>query len=122
MSIGGNTQALLQVKTKAAKNGIGACENEWLDCLTLCGWLDLSAGDSKHITFNAKVQESTHIFLCDYLDLTHIKTDEQDKVINAESDNARLVIQGLVYEILLIDNPMNMNQHLEIYLRFIGGQ
>ena len=26
------------------------------------------------------------------------------------------------YEILLIDNPMNLNEHLEIYLRFIGGQ
>lgn len=122
MSIGGNTWALLQVKGKAAKNGIGAHESEWLDCISLWGWLDLSAGDSKHTTFNAKIQESTHIFLCDYLDLAGIGADGQEEAANVGSDNARLVIQGLVYEVMLIDNPMGMCQHLEIYLRFIGGQ
>ena len=48
--------------------------------------------------------------------------DEQETFVDVTSENARMVIQGLVYEILLIDNPMNMNEHLEIYLRFIGGQ
>lgn len=111
MSVGGNIQALIQVKGKGVKNGIGACEREWLDCMSIIGWLDLSAGDSKYTSFNAKVQESTHIFICDYLQMPDVT-----------SENARMVIQGLVYEILLIDNPMNMNEHLEIYLRFIGGQ
>ena len=49
------------------------------------------------------------------------KTDEQETV-NVTSDNARMVVNGEVYEILLIDDPMNMHDHLEIYLRFIGGQ
>lgn len=138
MSIGGNTQALLQVKGKGAKNGIGAFESEWLDCTSLHGWLDLSTGDSKRTVFNAKVQESTHIFMCDFRSLKALSTkwvwnpfslingiiskDEQDTVVDVTSDNARMVIDGLVYDILLIDNPMNMNKHLEIYLRFIGGQ
>ena len=113
MNIGGNTYAALQVKVQGEKSAIGTREYEWHDCASLFGWLDLSTGDSKHTTFDAKIQESTHIFLCDFIDL---------KSLGATSENARMVIQGSVYEILLVDNPMNMNEHLEIYLRFIGGQ
>lgn len=123
MSIGGNIDALLQIKGNGAKNSIGAYEKEWTYFTSLHGWLDLSTGDSKHSTFNAKIQESTHIFLCDYKPLKGtINENGQEKVVDVTSDNARMVIDGLVYEILLIDNPMNMNEHLEIYLRFIGGQ
>lgn len=138
MSVGGNIQALLQVKNRGAKNAIGEVTAQWVDCTSIKGWLDLSTGDSKHITFYAKVQESTHIFLCDFTNLKNLSTkwvwnpfnfltgvisqqNEQESV-DVTSDNARMVIDGLVYEILLIDNPMNMNDHLEIYLRFIGGQ
>ena len=138
MSVGGNIRALLQVKSRCAKNAIGEVRTQWVDCTSIKGWLDLSTGDSKHTTFYAKVQESTHIFLCDFTNLKNLSTkwvwnpfnfltgvisqqDEQESV-DVTSDNARMVIDGLVYEILLIDNPMNMNDHLEIYLRFIGGQ
>jgi hypothetical protein len=138
MSIGGNTQALLQVKGAGVKNGIGASESKWCDCVSLLGWLDLSTGDSKRLTYNAKIQESTHIFLCDCKSLKNLSTEwvwnpfslisgvvnrnKQDKPVDVTSENARMVIEGLVYEILLIDNPMNMNRHLEIYLRYVGGQ
>lgn len=110
MGINGNTDALIQVKS-SEKTEIGAFETTWNDYLPLHGYLDLSAGDSKYTNFNAKVQESTHIFLCDY-----------QPFADATSENARMVIHGLVYDILLIDNPMNMNEHLEIYLRLVGGQ
>ena len=30
--------------------------------------------------------------------------------------------RAAVYEILLIDDPMHMHEHLEIYLKYIGGQ
>lgn len=122
MSIGGNVRAFIQVKTES-KNIIHENKPVWVDCLSILGWLDLSAGDSKHTIFNAKVQESTHIFLCDYQKLSGtIIADEQETAVDVTSENARMVIDGLVYEILLIDNPMGMNQHYEIYLRFIGGQ
>ncbi len=122
MNIGGNTQALLQVKQNT-KNKIGACEVTWMDCISILGWLDLSSGDSKHITFYAKVQESTHIFLCDYQSLKNLPVGEDgSETIDITSNNARMVVNGDVYEILLIDDPMGMNDHLEFYLRFIGGQ
>lgn len=123
MSIGGNTEGLFQVREKGVKNSIGACETEWYNCISIHGWLDLSTGDSKHTTFNAKIQESTHIFLCDYQSLIgNITIDGQEKTVEVTSENARMIINSLVYDILLIDNPMNMNEQLEIYLRFIGGQ
>lgn len=117
MSVGGNIQALLQVKKENGKNSIGGRVSAWVDCMSIFGWLDLSTGDSKHTIFSAKIQESTHVFLCGYT----ILADEQESV-DITSDNARMVINGKVYEILLIDDPMEMHDHLEIYLRFIGGQ
>lgn len=138
MRIGGNTWALLQVKQEGVKNAIGERINTWIDCASIRGWLDLSSGDSKHTTFDAKIQESTHIFLSDFESLKNLstewtwnpfnlqtgvitKTDNTSKV-NVASDNARMVINGVAYEILLIDNPMGMNDHLEFYLKYIGGQ
>ena len=123
MSIGGNTQAIIQVKCSKGKNAIGVAISDWVKCLELIGWLDLSTGDSKYTNFNAKVQESTHIFLCDYQPLVGaVKVDEQETTITVTSENARMIVNNLVYEILLIDNPMEMNEHYEIYLKFVGGQ
>ena len=31
------------------------------------------------------------------------------------------VIDGNIYDILLIDDPMRMHKHLEIYLKYVGG-
>ncbi len=132
MGIGGNVSALLQVKDTDTINAIGERVSVWQDCTSILGWLDLSAGDSKHTNFNAKVQESTHIFLCDFTSLKNlstawiwnpfnfltgvISTSESEKTVDLTSENARMVVNGLVYEILLIDNPMEMNEQLEFYL------
>lgn len=117
--IGGNVQAMLQVKDTSETNDIGERVTKWTDYVSLTGWLDLSAGDSKHVNYNAKIQESTHVFLCDFNDLKN-PSDEQENV-EVTSENARLVVSGTAYEILLIDNPMDLNRHLEIYLRYVGG-
>lgn len=111
--IGGNTTALIQVST-AAKNEIGELVKTWTDAQSIKGWLDLQSGDSRYTTYNAKIQESTHIFIADYVTL--------DSRIKAE--NARMVINGKRYDILLIDNPMEMQSgsQWEFYLKFTGGQ
>ena len=135
--IGGNVHALLQVKDTSSVNDIGERVTTWTDCAALLGWLDLSAGDSKHVNYNAKVQESTHVFLCDFNSLKNLSTDwvydpfnfltgvinkaDEQKSVDVTSENARLVVNGTAYEILLIDNPMGMNRQLEIYLRYVGG-
>lgn len=137
MSIGGNVYALLQVKDTGKENAIGEREHVWLDCTSVLGWLDLSTGDSKYTNFNAKIQESTHILICDFTNLKNLSTEwlwnpfnfltgiikaGGQRVVDVTSENARILINNLIYDILLIDDPMNMHEHLEIYLRFLGGQ
>ena len=51
-----------------------------------------------------------------------ISTLTSDKKVDVTSENARMLIDGLIYQIMLIDDPMNLHQHLEIYLKFVGGQ
>lgn len=111
--IGGNTTAVIQIST-ITKNEIGEHMETWINAQTLKGWLDMSGGDSKYTTYNAKIQESTHIFIADYVPL--------DERISAE--NSRMTVKGKVYDILMIDNPMEMGSgsQLEFYLKFTGGQ
>lgn len=109
--IGGNKLAEIQIST-TTKNAIGEQAKAWETVQNLKGWLDLQGGDSKYTTYNAKMQESTHIFLADYVQL--------DSKITAE--NSRAVIDGKVYDIMLLDNPMEMNLQWEIYLKYTGGQ
>lgn len=105
--IGGNTEALFQQKTGSETNSIGEQVQQWSTVQVLHGWLDLSNGDSKY-THDAKLQESTHIFILDYI------------TIDRKADNKRLMVNGVVYDVLLIDDPMELHQQLEIYLRFVG--
>ena len=109
--IGGNTRAVIQVKT-IAQNVIGEHVETWQDVQRLEGWLDLSGGNAHYTAYQAKIQDSTHIFLCDYVPL--------DGQITAE--NARMIINGKHYDITLIDNPMGLDAQIEIYLKFTGGQ
>ena len=86
----------------------------WSDAQSIKGWLDLSSGEARYTTYHAKIQESTHVFIADYVSL--------DSRITAES--SRMVINGKYYDILLIDNPMEMGtgSQLEFYMKFTGGQ
>lgn len=110
MSIGGSTIAQLQVKSGTVTNAIGEKETAWKTMYTIAGWLDLSAGESRYSIYNAKIQESTHVFISDWVRL------------DAEAENSRMIINNKLYDVLLIDNPMEMNRQLEIYLRYVGGQ
>lgn len=109
MNVGGNTTATIQVKTNV-KNEFGERVSVWTDVKTVKGWLDLSNGTSDYLNYNAKIQDSTHYFLCDVFDLTDVT-----------KDNARMIINGKPYAILLIDDPMEMHQHYEIYLKYLEG-
>ena len=109
--IGGNTVAQLQTCT-SEKNEIGEGVRRWKTVCELTGFLDLSSGDSKYTTYNAKVQESSHIFICDWQQL--------DSSVKAE--NSRLMVNNEVYDVMLIDDPMGLHRQLEIYLQYRGGQ
>lgn len=138
--IGGNLTALFQVKDEGKKNAIGERVHQWVDVASAKGFLDFMAEGSNNIynTHNAKIQESTHIFLCDFQSFKGlsgkwvwnpfsfvngvISTATLDEKVDVTSENARIIIEGQVYDIKIIDDPMNLHQHLEIYLKFVGGQ
>lgn len=107
--IGGNITAKIQTRT-TAKNDIGEDVSVWADKSELFGFLDFSSGQNNISTYNAKLQETTHIFISDYYVLNDIT-----------SENSRFVVNNNVYQVLLIDDPMELHEHLEIYLKYVGG-
>ena len=124
-NIGGNISGIFQVKTvqtdangKIVKNEIGEAVRDWREKATAKGWLGLQSGDSKYNNFSAKIEESTHVFLCDYDDDLYALSlpDESGAALDV-----RAIFKGVVYDVLLIDNPDEMNEQLEIYLRRVGA-
>ena len=109
-NIGGNITGVIQTKT-TEKNAIGEAVKDWADAFSQRGWLGLQSGDSKYSTHNAKLEESTHVFLCDYHSGIYALADQ----------DTRMIIKGFVYDVLLIDNPDEMDEQLEIYLRKVGA-
>ena len=105
--IGGNTCGTLQRRV-SEPNAIREQSETWTTYTTLFGWVDLMSGTSERMAFNAKTQDSTHIFICEYCPIDQSAAD------------ARMQINDQIYDVLLIDNPMGMNRHLEIYLRYTG--
>lgn len=109
--IGGNITGMIQTKS-TSKNEIGESVPEWADVQEVTGWLDMMSGSTTYTTYNAKLESSTHAFVMDYEELDSRITDE----------NSRMIIKGKVYDITFIDDPMELNQQLEIYLKYLGGQ
>jgi len=108
--IGGNVTAMIQTKS-VIENDIGEHEKRWTDVQEVKGFLDLMSGDSNFQSYDTKMQESTHVFVMAFVVLHP----------TIRSSTARLVLGSDVYDIMLVDNPMNLNRQLEIYLKLIGG-
>ena len=135
--IRGNKKAVMQLMTGTTKNAIGGREPLWEDVMELPGFLDYQAGEAGNTNFNAKIQETTHIFLCDYAGMVALGTEWlwndldfefsfiseiSGETIPITAENARVIVGGSRYDVLLIDDPMGLHKHLEIYLKYTGGQ
>lgn len=133
--IGGRTTAQMQVRVPGAKNSIGEREKVWLPVVNFKGHLDYQSGETKYSVHSAKIEESTHIFICDFtsfkliselqwnpLNSESIINPRLEQDIDVTSENSRMLIKGKLYDVLLIDDPMEMHEHLEIYLKYVGGQ
>ena len=112
-NVGGNIAGVLQASDSTGKNAMGEAVTAWKDAFSLVGWLGLQSGDSKYTNFSAKIEESTHVFLCDY--------HADAYALSIENKSTRMILKGIVYDVLLIDNPDEMNEQLEIYLRRVGA-
>jgi len=109
--IEGNTELIIQSLSKDVvydRNGKRIIDYESKE--PIVGWLDLISGDSRY-DYKAKIEDSTHIFISDYVDLSDVDIEE-----------SRAFIKGEIYEIKYIDDPMELHMQLEIYLKKVGGQ
>ena len=105
--IGGNTIGYIQTRT-VTTDDIGEQLEDYVTVLQLNGFLDYLSGEENIRNYDSKLRESTHVFICDYMEL------------NVAERDSRMLINNRIYEISRIDNPMELNQHLEIYLKYIG--
>lgn len=109
-NIGGNITGIIQTKI-TKKNAIGESVAAWVDSFSQIGWLGMQSGDKKRATFSAKIEESSHVFLCDFHSGIYALADQ----------DTRMIIKGIVYDVTYIDNPDEMDEQLEIYLRRVGA-
>lgn len=111
--IEGNVKAVIQVQ-EVIKTECQTDRTEWKDAFTKEGVLDLlDAGTD--FKMMKRVEDSDYIFICDYFPIVY-----EDKKLTAE--NSRILIDGEIYEVKLFDDVMHMHEHMEIYLKYLGGQ
>lgn len=108
--IGGNVTAEVR-RAKMALSAQGkAIEGGTETVMEIVGWLDYQGGQKGHTAYQAPIEDTTHVFLSDY---------DADYASQKE-DGLSLVVGGRRYEVLLIDDPMGLHEHLETFLRYAG--
>lgn len=109
--IGGNVELTVYNKMSHDKNEIGEVEPSNSEGEKIMGFLDYISGSADLSKFHAKVEESTHVFICDYA----------DNALMFNSGVTKCDVSGYgEFQILLVDDPMGLHQHIEVYLKYIG--
>lgn len=118
--INGNKDFVLKVKDYYDKNGIGENVPVYIDYFTLKnGFLDMSNTNTNYTTYNSKIQDSTHFFICDYQELPKF-IDVNGNERKPKIDELKAYCDGKEYDVLYIDNVQELNYHYEIYLQYKG--
>ncbi|MGT2768793.1 phage head-tail adapter protein [Streptococcus ictaluri] len=73
--------------------------------IVFTGWLDMLSGDERDP--KAIPTSSSHVI---------ITPDTTISITNAD----RIMGNGTIYEITFVDNPVNIDHHLEIYLKVVA--
>lgn len=113
--IEGNMKAYVQISS-VRTDEYGADHREWKNAFPepLSGVLDLMGADTSRDLMK-RVEDSDYIFLCDYFE----PYADGEKLT---TENSRFLIDGEVYEVRLYDDVMRLHEHMEIYLKYLGGQ
>jgi hypothetical protein len=92
-----------EVQTKSDIGSISATKKH-VGCLY--GYLTSKRGEANSVA-EKLVEQSTHTFF--------------SKTIGDVRVNDTLEVLGKVYKVDYVDNPGNVNHHLEVYLTYTGG-
>lgn len=114
--IGGNLEAVVQI-CDLETDEYGVEKRVWKNAFEkpIMGFLDVVNEGTNTKSLMKRVEESDYIFLCDYF---RPVADRQ----KLSAENSRLIINGEIYEVKLYDDPMILNRHMEIHLKYLGGQ
>ena len=107
--IGGNIDCVLKYQS-VTRSAIGEDVSAWVELQTIKGFLDLMTNGKNYDAYNKAVVDSTHVFICDYVS---IQTQDE----NGKERQLQAVINGKTYDVQYIDNPQELNYHLEIFLK-----
>lgn len=89
-------------------DGIGGMIDDWGKFKCVSGYLDLLTGTDENSLQNASVEDSTHILVL-------------PEYTSGIIDKMRVVdLKNRWYEITYSDDPVGINHHSEIYLKFGG--
>ena len=102
--IGGNVDCVLKYETFTTSI-IGERVKDWVNLQTIHGFLDLMNNGKDFATYNKAMEDSTHVFICDYVSISKSATE------------LKATINGKDYDVTYIDNPMELHKHLEIFLK-----
>lgn len=93
-------------------DGIGGTITTWSDIGTLTGYIDMVNGSDlpTGAADNAFIENSTHVAV--------IPDGKPGRV----SDKDRITYQGRGYDVTFVDDPVGVGHHLEVYLRYAGGE
>lgn len=110
-------------------DGMGSYSDEWIAIMTSSGRLDMMSGTERNIGLRVAT-EATHIWMCSpfttliddaqatmYFGTPFAPSPYGEAVPVDLTNKDRLVVNGKKYDILYIDDPMNLGKHLEIYLK-----
>lgn len=113
--ISGNTEAVVQIR-EVGPDEYAVDRTRWRDAFDrpLKGVLDLTGTDTYKSMMN-RVEDSDYVFICDYF-------DPRVDGVKLTTENSRILIDGEVYEVRLYDDVMRLHEHMEIYLKYLGGQ
>lgn len=114
--IGGNVEATVQI-SQVIQNRYGNDVDNWSNVFDkpLTGVLDMVSEGTNNKNLLHRVEDVDYVFICDFFDLL---VDG----VKLSTENSRMVIDGEVYEVKLYDDPMRLHEHMEIYLKYLGGQ
>lgn len=97
-------------ETRRVPDGFGGFIEDVVNTLSIDGVLDMLTHNAYNQNHNAMVEDSSHIFIADYF-------DDYDDALKVGSI---LKSSKKSYRIIYVDNPLEENSHLEIYLKFEG--
>ncbi|HEL2164388.1 TPA: phage head closure protein [Streptococcus suis] len=87
------------------KNALGQKIYDFVESEKLEGFLDMLTGNEADRA--TALTSSTHIFLTKQVDVQITTKD-------------RIRAKGIDYEVSFVDNPVNLDHHLEIYLKVVA--